>query len=219
MIPIRDVIPSRTTPWITIGLVAASLVTFCATAFRPAPDLDLLFFTHGLVPSAFSWTAVLTSLFLHTGWLHLVSNLIVLWLFGATLEDRMGHVRFFAFYALAAAFAAAVQIWAAPELATPIVGASGAVAGVMGAYFVLFPTSRVLVLVSLVIWTDVIEVPALFFLGLWFVSQVLSGLGHVPTQAIGGLAFWSQAGGFVAGLSAVWIFRRRERLDVAWWSG
>src|SRR5262245_33124569 len=190
MIPIRDVIPSRTTPWITIALVAASLVTFLATAFRPADDLNLLFFAHGLVPAEFTWRSVVTAAFLHTGWLHLVSNLVVLWIFGATLEDRMGHARFLVFYALAAAFAALVHTWAAPHLATPIVGASGAVAGVMGAYFVLFPTSRVLVLVSLVVWTDAIEVPALFFLGVWFVSQVASGLGHMATQAIGGLAFW-----------------------------
>jgi membrane associated rhomboid family serine protease len=148
-----------------------------------------------------------------------VSNLIVLWVFGATLEDRMGHARFLLFYALAVTLAAIVPTWAASGMPTPIVGASGAVAGVMGGYFVLFPTSRVLVLVSLVIWTDVIEVPAFFFLGMWFVAQVASGLGHVPTQAIGGLAFWSQAGGFVAGITAVWLFRRRERLDVAWWSG
>jgi rhomboid family protein len=219
MIPIRDVIPSRTTPWITIALVAASLVTFLATAFRPAPDLDLVFAAYGLVPAEFSWRAVFTAAFLHTGWLHLGSNLVVLWVFGATLEDRMGHPRFLAFYALAVACAAIVHSWAAPQLATPIVGASGAVAGVMGAYFVLFPTSRVLVLVSLVVWTDAIEVPAIFFLGMWFVSQVASGLGHTATPAIGGLAFWSQVGGFVAGIAAVWVFRRRERIDVAWWSG
>lgn len=218
MIPIRDVIPSRTTPWITIAILAANVLVFVWTAIRPGAVEDV-FHTFGLIPAHFSWIAVCTSLFVHTGWVHFASNMISLWIFGDNVEDRMGHGRFLLFYLIAGAVAALAQTWAAPESTAPLVGASGAIAGVMGAYLALFLHSRVLVLIYLVFFVDVVEVPAVFFLGLWFVLQVLSGVGSDPTEAIGGIAFWAHAGGFLTGLSTVWIFRRRERLSVGWWSG
>jgi len=219
MIPVGDVIPSRTRPWVTIALIAANLLVFARVLTLPATDLASFFGAYGLVPADFRWPALATSLFVHTGWLHVVTNMACLWIFGATMEDRMGHLRFLIFYVAVGTVAALTEVWAHPALDLPLVGASGAVAGVMGAYLANFPFSRVLVLVYLVVFVEVIEVPALFFLGLWFLLQVLGGIqSAADALAIGGVALWAHAGGFVAGAALVWLFRQRERQRVAWWS-
>jgi membrane associated rhomboid family serine protease len=208
MIPIQDVIPARTKPWITIVVVFLAM----RTQSQPADIVT----AYGVVPAEFSWSTLVPSLFLHNGWLHVASNLVALWIFGGNVEDRMGHARFLMFYLIAGASGALGQTWMSPQSAAPLVGASGAIAGVIGAYFVLFPQSRVLVLLVLLVFVDVVEVPALFFVGAWFLFQVLSGVAETATGEVG---FWSLLGGLVAGIIAVWLFRRRERLTVAWWSG
>jgi membrane associated rhomboid family serine protease len=158
-------------------------------------------------------------MFVHSGLLHIGGNLLSLWIFGDNVEDRLGHGRFLAFY-LAAGFAAALaETWASPGSTLPLVGASGAIAGVMGAYLVLFPRSRVLVLVPIfIVYWEVVEMPAVFFLAAWFALQVLGGLAR-PLAGGGGVAFWAHAGGFLAGVLLIWLLRRRERLRVEWWSG
>ena len=216
MIPLRDIIPSRTTPIVTISLIVANVLVFLyeLTLGRAVNDFTLYF---GLVPAAFSWVAVFTSMFLHGGLFHVAGNMLYLWIFGDNVEDRMGHGRFLVFYLLCGTAAALAQTITAPDSVVPMVGASGAIAGVMGAYFVLYPKSRIVTLVTLLFFFQVIEVPAIFFLGIWFVMQFLSGVGSIGTAATGGVAVWAHVGGFLAGLSGVIVFRRPERQRVEWW--
>jgi len=217
MIPLRDIVPSRTTPIVTISLIVANVLVFLyeLTLGRAVNDFTLYF---GLVPAAFSWVAVFTSMFLHGGLFHVAGNMLYLWIFGDNVEDRMGHGRFLVFYLLCGTAAALAQTITAPDSVVPMVGASGAIAGVMGAYFVLYPKSRIVTLVPIFFFFQIIEVPAIFFLGIWFVMQFLSGIGSITaTGGGGGIAFWAHVAGFVAGLSGVIVFRRPERQRVEWW--
>ena len=218
MIPLRDIIPSRTTPWVTYSIFGANIAVFLYTIMLPERDFDRFVLHYGLTPAAFSWISALTSTFIHADILHVASNMLCLWIFGDNVEDRMGHGRFLVFYLLAGLAAALGQTYAGPDATLPLIGASGAIAGVMGAYFVLFPTARVLVLVFVIFFVNIIEVPAILFLGFWFVLQVLSGFGQYGHRSLqGGVAFWAHAAGFVAGVVGVWIFKRPERQRVDWW--
>ncbi|HEX5069546.1 MAG TPA: rhomboid family intramembrane serine protease [Vicinamibacterales bacterium] len=207
MIPLRDVIPSRTTPWVTMGLIAANVALFIRQLTFPG-GFDESIFEYGLVPAQATWASLLTSMFAHAGWVHIGSNMLCLWIFGDNVEDRMGHVRFLVFYLVAGAAAGLLQMQmqAGGDALIPLVGASGAIAGVMGAYLFLYPHSRIHVLIFFVFFIDVIEVPALIFLGLWFLMQVLGGVGQVAGQ--GGVAFWAHVGGFLTGAAAGLFFRR-----------
>jgi len=179
-------------------------------------------FAYGLVPADFSWLTVLTSMFLHGGLLHFGGNMLYLWIFGDNVEDRMGHGRFVLFYLLCGTAAALAQAMFNPDSPVPMVGASGAIAGVMGAYFVLYPHSRVLALVPLIIIWELIEVPAVVFLGIWFVMQFLSGIGSIATatggEPAGGVAFWAHIAGFAAGIVGVYLFKQPVRERVEWWN-
>ena len=220
MIPIRDVIPSRTTPVVTIAIIAMNTLVFlyqCALG----PSVEEFVLSWGLVPAAFSWLTVVTSIFLHGSVLHFAGNMLYLWIFGGNVEDRMGHGRFLVFYLLCGAAAALMHVAADPESVMPAVGASGAIDGVMGAYFVQYPQSRVLTLVPIFFFIRLIEVPAIFFLGLWIVVQLLSGVGSIASSAGepgGGIAFWAHVAGFAAGIGTVALFRRPERQRVEWWN-
>ena len=220
MIPLRDIIPSRTTPYVTISLISLNVLVFLyELSLGRAVDAFTLYF--GLVPAAFSWVTVFTSMFLHGGLLHVAGNMLYLWIFGDNVEDRMGHGRFLVFYLLCGVAAALAQTITAPDSVVPMIGASGAIAGVMGAYFVLYPKSRIVTLIPLFFFFQVIEVPAILFLGIWFLMQFLSGVGSIVTTAgggpAGGVAFWAHVAGFVAGISGVIVFRRPERQRVEWW--
>jgi membrane associated rhomboid family serine protease len=221
MIPIRDVIPSRTTPIVTIAIIAVNTLVFLYQ-FTLGPSVEEFVLYWGLIPAAFSWLTIVTSMFLHGGVLHFAGNMLYLWIFGDNVEDRMGHGRFVAFYLFCGAAAALTQTVTDPESVIPMVGASGAIAGVMGAYFVLYPHSRILTLVPIFFFIQLIEVPAILFLGLWFVMQFLSGVGSIATAAGepgGGIAFWAHIAGFAAGIGTMPLFRRPERQRVEWWSG
>jgi len=146
--------------------------------------------------------------------------MLYLWIFGDNVEDRMGHGRFLVFYLLCGIAAALAQTITAPDSTVPMVGASGAIAGVMGAYFVLFPRSRIVTLLPLFFFFQVIEVPAIAFLGIWFLMQFVSGIGSIGAtigRSSGGIAFWAHIAGFVAGITGVALFRRPERQRVEWW--
>ena len=220
MIPLRDVIPSRTTPVITISLIALNVVVFLYQLLLGEQVNDFILY-YGLIPAAFSWVAVFTSMFLHGGLLHVGGNMLYLWIFGDNVEDRMGHGRFLVFYLLCGIAAALAQTILNPDSVVPMVGASGAIAGVMGAYFVLYPHSRIVTLVPLFLFFQVMEIPAIFFLGIWFLMQFLSGVGSIATavggEPAGGIAFWAHVAGFLAGVSGVIVFRRPERQRVEWW--
>ena len=183
-------------------------------------SLNQFIFSYGLVPAEFSWLTVFSSMFLHGGLLHVGGNMLYLWIFGDNVEDRVGHGRFVAFYLLCGIAAALAQTYTNGGSTVPMVGASGAVAGVMGAYFVLYPRSRIVTLVPIVIFIQIIEIPAIFFLGIWFLMQFVSGVGSLATagQSIGGIAFWAHVAGFAAGAAGILVFRRPERQRVEWWS-
>ena len=161
MIPLRDVIPSRTTPYITVTIISLNALAWIYELFLPRDELTLFLQAFGVVPAQFQTPTLFTSMFLHGSWSHVVGNMWYLWIFGDNVEDRVGHVRFAAFYLLCGLVAAVGQILMDPEAALPMIGASGAIAGVMGAYFVLYPRSRVLTLIPLIIFWEVIEVPAI----------------------------------------------------------
>jgi membrane associated rhomboid family serine protease len=220
MIPLRDVIPSRTTPIVTVAIIVVNALVF-AYEFSLGPDVNEFIIAYGLIPAAFSWVTLLTSMFLHGGFLHFAGNMLYLWIFGDNVEDRMGHGRFLTFYLLCGTAAALAQTIMSPDSVVPMVGASGAIAGVMGAYFVMYPHSRIVTLVPIFLFIQLIEVPAIFFLGIWFVMQFLSGVGSIATaagrQPAGGVAFWAHVAGFAAGVGGVFLFRRPERQKVEWW--
>ena len=220
MIPLRDVIPSRTTPVVTVTLIGLNVLAYLFQ-LSLGRALEPFVMTWGLVPASFSWVAVFTSMFLHGGLFHLGGNMLYLWIFGDNVEDRLGHGRFLTFYVLCGVAAAVAQAMLSPDSRVPMVGASGAIAGVMGAYFVLYPRSRIVTLVPIFIFFQIVEIPAIFFLGLWFVMQFLSGVGSVATatgRVSGGIAFWAHVAGFAAGMVGVFLMRRPERQRVEWWN-
>jgi membrane associated rhomboid family serine protease len=220
MIPLRDVIPSRTTPIVTITLIVVNVLVFLFE-LSLGDDINDFLFAFGLVPADFSLLTLFTSMFLHGGLLHVGGNMLYLWIFGDNVEDRMGHGRFLVFYLLCGIGAAVAQTMMQPASEVPMVGASGAVAGVMGAYFVLYPRSRIVTLLPIFIFIQLIEVPAILFLGIWFLMQFLSGVGSIATAAdkasSGGVAFWAHIAGFAVGAVGVFLFKRPERQRVEWW--
>ncbi|HQZ38936.1 MAG TPA: rhomboid family intramembrane serine protease [Vicinamibacterales bacterium] len=220
MIPIKDVIPSRTWPGVTISIVVVNVAVFLYQTTLPQPALEAFIYARGLVPADFSVVAMVTSMFVHGGFGHVAGNLLYLWIFGDNVEDRLGHGRFVLFYLATGVIAALAQTAMDPDSTIPMVGASGAIAGVMGGYFVLYPQSRVLTLFPFPLM--LFEVPAVFFLGLWFLVQFLNGLGSSMAAAgrdlPGGVAFWAHVMGFVAGVLLVRLMRRPERQRVEWWS-
>jgi membrane associated rhomboid family serine protease len=219
VIPLRDVIPSRTTPFVTIGIIAVNALVFWFELSLPALTRQVLLRDFGIVPAAFAWPTLVSSMFLHGGWLHVIGNMWFLWIFGDNVEDRLGHFRYLAFYLLCGMVAGTAQALVSPDSYVPTIGASGAIAGVMGAYFVLYPHSRVLTLIWLFVFIDIVEIPAVFFLGFWFLMQLFSGAGSIAHTAgsQGGIAFWAHVAGFIFGVAAVFIFRRPERQRVEWW--
>ena len=219
MIPLRDVIPSRTRPGVTIGLIAVNVLVYLFQATLSERTAEAFVYTFAMVPAHFSLVDVFTSMFVHAGVAHLAGNLLFLWIFGDNVEDRLGHGRFAVFYLICGFVAAFAQTALNPDSLIPMVGASGAIAGVMGAYLVLYPHSRVLMLFPFP--PIVFELPAVFFLGFWFVMQFLSGISTLPVfqagNLSGGVAFWAHVAGFACGLALVIPMRRRERMDVDWW--
>jgi len=214
MFPFRDHNPSQRLPVVTMILIGANVLVFAGylSMFGNERALAQFYFTYGLVPAKLSAGsdvyAVLTSMFLHGGFMHLAGNMLFLWIFGDNLEDEMGHVPFLLFYIAGGVVASLAQYGANPLSRVPVVGASGAIAGVLGGYLLLFPKARVDVLIVLVIFFRVFTVPAWLMLGLWFGMQILGGVGADPST--GGVAYWAHAGGFVAGLVLalpVWLRR------------
>jgi len=226
MIPLKDDNPTRTVPFVTFGIIFACVAVFlwevslgeraeaAIYAFGLVPDV-LMGHAHlphrlALVPP---WLTVFTSMFLHGGWMHLIGNMLYVWIFADNVEDRMGHSRFFVFYLLCGIAAAMAQALPDPHSQIPMVGASGAISGVLGAYMVLFPRARVIVLVPLfIIWFRT-NMSALLVLGLWFAMQLLNEL---YAQQGAGVAFRAHIGGFIAGLVMLPVFVRPARPRASW---
>ena len=217
MIPLRDVIPSRTTPYITVTIIVINAVVWFYELSLPAKALDGFVHLYGMVPANFAPAALITSMFLHGSWPHVIGNMWYLWIFGDNVEDRVGHGRFIVFYLLCGIVASLGQVAATPDSTLPTVGASGAIAGVMGAYFVLYPQSRVLTLLPW-IFIQVVEMPAIFLLGFWFLMQLFSAGAIAVTASThgGGVAFMAHVAGFAVGAVGIFVFRKRQ-LDP--WAG
>lgn len=218
MIPIRDVIPSRTTPGAALGVIAVSVLVFLVTQALPSDRRADLFSAFGLVPATFGPSTLATSVFLHEGWAQVVGNMLGLWIFGDSVEDRLGHRRFLAFYLGCGMAAGLTHLMAAPASHVPAGSAAGAVAGVIAAHLVLFPRSRVLLLAPVIVPGHVLEAPAPILAVCWLLLQVVSRAGALAAGS-GPLpaTLWAVAGGFGSGLLAVHVFRRRERERVQWW--
>ena len=214
MIPLRDVIPSRSVPYITVTIIILNAVAWFYEVTLRQDVLELFTRVYGVVPADFSAPALISSMFLHGSWSHVIVNMWYLWIFGDNVEDRLGHGRFVVFYLLCGIVAAVGQIAMDPSSTVPMVGASGAIAGVMGAYFVLYPHSRVLTLVPLWFYFEIFEVPAIVLLGFWFPIQLFSAgaiAATAGTHGGGGVAFMAHVAGFVVGVIGVFVLRKRRR--------
>jgi membrane associated rhomboid family serine protease len=224
MFPIRDTIPARNPPIATWLLILVNSVVFLFELTMPQPVLEQFFHLFGIVPARYAhpdwalWVGFpindywpfLTSMFLHGGWLHIIGNMWTLWIFGDNVEDRMGPARFVVFYLLCGLAAGIVHQVTNPDATVPTVGASGAIAGVMGAYLVLFPRARVIVLLPILFFPFFFELPAMFYLGFWALTQVFSGTLSLATPGgLGGIAWWAHVGGFGTGIALQFFFVRR----------
>ncbi len=241
MIPLKDDVPSRTVPVVNYALVALNVLAF-VLELRMGPGLGRFFSQAAVIPALYTGPSgrfglidvfatsldpelgprVFVSMFLHGGILHILGNMLYLWIFGDNVEDRMGHLRYLIFYFLCGWAAAYAHIWADSTSRLPSIGASGAIAGVLGAYLVLFPRARVVTLLPLGFFSQLVRIPAIFFLGFWFLQQfILGALSlNAPTAQTGGVAWWAHIGGFAAGLALVGLFQRsprRPRAREDWW--
>ena len=212
MIPLRDVIPSRTPPYITITIIILNAIAWLFELNLPDDVRQAFLTVYGVVPADFHASTLITSMFLHGSWMHVIGNMWYLWIFGDNVEDRLGHGRFIIFYLACGIVAAVGQILIDPASPLPTIGASGAIAGVMGAYFVLYPRSRVLTLVPLILWWEIFEMPAIVLLGFWFLMQLFSAGAIAVTASThgGGVAFMAHVAGFVAGAASVFLIRQRQ---------
>lgn len=220
MIPLRDNVPSRSVPLVNWVLIAINVVIFIhQTELRPLA-LQHFINTYGLVPAhlnlahASTWAPLVTAMFLHGGWFHLISNMWVLFIFGDNIEDRLGHSSYLVFYILGGIVANILQALILPQSQIPSIGASGAIAAVLGGYFLLFPRARVVTLILIFIFPWIIEISAFIFLGFWFISQLYSGflsLSMPGGASVGGVAWWAHVGGFVFGMTTVYLFARRRK--------
>lgn len=217
MLPLRDNVPSRTVPlvnWVLIGL--NTLVFIYQAGLKPFA-LNNFITVYGMIPAKLTlvhpstWIPLITAMFLHGGWFHLISNMWVLFIFGDNVEDRMGHSRYLGFYLLGGIFANILEALILPKSLVPAIGASGAIAAVLGGYFLLYPRARVVTIILLFIIPWIVEIYAFVFLGFWFISQIYSGflsLSMPGNASVGGIAWWAHIGGFIFGMMTVYLFAR-----------
>jgi len=214
MFPLRDTQPSYGKPIVTVSMIVINVLVFLfEVSLDPYTRNDFIQ-VYGLVPEQFSFHAMLTSMFLHGGWMHLLGNMWFLWIFGDNIEDILGSAKFLLFYLACGCGAALAQVAANPDSRIAMVGASGAIAGVMGAYMVKFPHSRILSLVTVIFFFTTIEVPAWLMLIWWFFIQFFNGVGTIGRSHVsegGGVAFLAHVGGFVAGIALIYLLAPRER--------
>jgi membrane associated rhomboid family serine protease len=219
MFPIKDTIRSRTFPIVNWLLIIANLLMFLYELSLGDARLRDFISVYGLVPAQiqltnpFTWYSFITHMFLHGGWVHLLSNIWILFIFGDNVEDRMGSASYLVFYLVGGIVAGLVQNTLSLDPRIPSIGASGAIAAVLGAYIFFYPRSRVITLILLFIFPWFVQIPALIFLGLWFISQLFSGLASISAQsgAWGGVAWWAHIGGFVFGLMIALFIGARRR--------
>jgi membrane associated rhomboid family serine protease len=222
MFPIRDTEPSYSKPVVTIFLIVINILIFLFEFSLDPYSQNAFIATYGLVPDNFHFVNVLTSMFLHGGWMHVLGNMWFLWIFGDNIEDILGHGKYIVFYLLCGIAAGLTQTLFSPGSRVPMVGASGAIAGVMGAYMIKFPRSQIRTLLFIVFFITFVDVPAWVMLIYWFGIQLLNGVGTVGSSAAsqGGTAFLAHVGGFVTGIVLINLMRPQERYmrrkDLSW---
>lgn len=222
MIPIYDDNPTRSFPWVTITFIVMNVATFVYELSLTAEELHGFFSVYAFTAADFfadptspaQLMTLATAMFLHGGWLHLLGNMLYLWIFGNNIEDRLGRIRFVLFYLLAGAVASLVQAGFGPTSTVPLVGASGAIAGVLGGYVVLFPRARVITLIPIVFYLELAAIPAGFVIGFWFLMQVAQGVGSITAASDGsGVAWWAHVGGFAFGILTLTPLALRDGLS------
>jgi rhomboid family protein len=215
MVPLYATVRSRTFPLINMTLILANIAAFLYELRMDPETLKQFIFTWGLIPARLlsdptvEWRTIFSSMFLHGGWFHIINNMWVLFIFGNNVEAGMGKIRYLFFYLLSGLAAGLLQAYILPSSQMPMIGASGAVAGVLGAYLILFPRSRIASLVPILFIFTIIEIPAMLYLIFWFVSQLYSGLFAIQGGGGSGIAWWAHIGGFLFGVLTVFFFRRR----------
>jgi membrane associated rhomboid family serine protease len=229
MFPIGDDNPTRSQPIVTLAMVGICVAVFVYQILLPEPEAEAFIFRWGFIPAELlgrggigptsddlpAWSKIFTSMFLHGGFMHVIGNMLFLWIFGNNIEDTFGKIRFVIFYLLCGVAAAFTQAFTNTASGVPMIGASGAISGVLGAYLFLFPHARVRVLIMFGIIT-VVHLRAVIVLGLWFALQLVSA-AVTPVSEEGGVAFWAHVGGFVAGLALMPLFRpARPRVKGPW---
>jgi len=220
LIPIRDENPTRRKPFVTVALIAGNIVVYIYQ-FMLGPDASVDFYVnYGAIPAVLvfdlralpalpvSWITLVTSMFMHGGLLHLAGNMLYLWIFGNNIEDHLGHVRFILFYLLSGIVAAITHAAIFSDSLVPMVGASGAISGVLGAYAITYPKARVVVMIWLLIIIKFVRIPAFIVLGLWFLFQLSGGFGSFSGEDQG-IAWFAHIGGFAAGIGLILLMRRR----------
>jgi len=214
MFPLYDTVRSRRFPLVNLLLIVVNILAFLYELQMPSGALQSFIFTWGLIPVRFLsdpanlWLTIFTAMFLHGGWFHILSNMWVLFIFGDNVEARMGGMRYLIFYLLSGVAAGLLQTYVLPTSQVPMIGASGAIAGVLGAYLILFPSSRIASLVPIIFIFTIVEVRAWFFLLFWFASQLFSGWMAIQGGGASGIAWWAHIGGFIFGLVMVFFFRK-----------
>jgi membrane associated rhomboid family serine protease len=223
MIPLYDTVRSRRFPFINILLIIANVLVFLYETQMGSSALNKFIFTWGLIPHHFwsdpstAWVTIFTAMFLHGGWFHIISNMWFLFIFGDNVEERMGSLRYLIFYFLSGAAAGLLQAYVLPVSTEPMIGASGAIAGVLGAYLILYPRSKIASLVPILFIFTIIEIPAFLFLLFWFGMQIYSGLFAIPGGGGSGIAWWAHIGGFLFGVVMVSFFAiKRGTVDRGW---
>lgn len=224
MIPIRDEMPTRSVPVVNYALIAVNIFVF-VLMWLAGSSQDALVYQFAMIPANFASgldlgdvTDIFTSMFMHAGFAHIAGNMLYLWIFGDNVEDCLGHARYLIFYLFGGVVASLAHLFTNPGSQIPTVGASGAIAAVLGAYLVLFPQSRVVTFIPLGFFMRLTVIPAAFVLGFWFVMQLFSGLLSLGGPDVGGVAFWAHVGGFVAGVvMAKLLTFGRERISPLIW--
>jgi len=215
MIPVRDTIKTHRIPVVNYALIGINVVVFL-WMFLNSGRIDQIYAQYALVPASFSNGInfnnifhIFTSMFMHGGWMHLIGNMLYLWIFGDNIEDRLGSGKYLAFYLLGGVAAAGLQILINPSSTIPMVGASGAIAAVLGAYLILYPNSRVYTFIPLGFFARLTLVPAVLVLGMWFVLQLINGVGSLGIADSGGTAYFAHIGGFLFGLLIGYLIKKQ----------
>ena len=226
MIPLKDNLPSRRFPLVNTFIIIVNVLVFIFESLLSDNSLNVLINNFGLVPirlasgNSLAILTIFTSMFLHGSWLHLISNMLALYIFGDNIEDRLGHFGYLLFYLLGGVAAGLLHVLTNSGSYVPTVGASGAIAAVLGAYILLYPYARVMTIIPIFFFIRIVQIPAVIYLGFWFISQLFNGTLSIVSNVVqsGGVAWWAHIGGFAAGMLMISLFKKKSAPDYVTYS-